>query len=594
VRAGSPGAVLAFLWLRSTRNAIATKLARLKEPRYLLGALMALAWLGSIVVRRARFGTTRGGALRTSDVLQLVAPAGSFALALVVFLWWLLGRGRDALPLSEAEVQFLFPAPLPHAAILHFAVLKSLAKTVLASVLIRFFAGGPFAPGAARGAVALFLLLATLQLHVQGLAFRRAAWREGATRGGALFGPLSRALALAALAGLVVLGTAAIRDAAEAMRGGAVAGLGEVGEAVARSFGASALHLLLVPFRAVVAPLFARDGAGFFRALPAAALLLVLHHFWVVRAQVRYEDATVEAASRRARERETRRRGRGALPSDRRRGAVPFRLRAVGAPEVALLWKGLLAETRLSLSTVGAAAGLVCLAVFGLGRLAVSRWPEIAPTLAALVPAIGGIGLLLAVLVLPVGLRLDFRRDLTNAAAMKLWPIAPARLAAGELAAPLLVSTRAAWIALAAALALSAGVGAPPRLPLSSQLALALAAAILAPAAASIVLVVQNALTLAFPMWFPPGERRERGFEASASRLIGFLATLVLFALGALPGSLLAGLAVAAGRSLLGFWVAPIAAVLAALPLAAEAAAGVFLLGTLFTRFDQSRDLETS
>ena len=586
--ASSPASVLAFLWMRTAKNTVATRLARLREPRYLLGALLFLCWLASLVARggrRAEFARKAGG----SAIWPLLEPAAAFALAAFVLLFWVFARGEAALPLTEAEVQFLFPAPLPRRSILHFATLKPLAGVFVSSAFLTLLGIRSDPVRALRGFLAVFLVLATLHLHLQGLSLRRAAWREA----GGVRGVLGAATRIAAL---VLLGVLALLAVAVGTEGWGALGRGGAGvaSAAARALAASPLAFVLRPFRALVAPFFALESAAFLRALPAAALLLVLHHFWVVGAQVSYEDATLDAASRRARARERRRDGRASAPSERRRGTVPFRLREHGTPEVALLWKGLLAEGRMPLSRLAPGAALLCAALFFGGRLAAARAPAIGARLGVFGAAIAVLGVFFSMVVMPVAGRLDFRRDLLYASAMKLWPIAPARLAAAELAAPLVVSARLCWIALAAGLSLSAAGSGPPELPLLAQVPLALGAAILTPAAAAVVLVVQNGLTLAFPIWFPPGQKMERGFATSGSRLIGLVATLLLFSLAAIPSAILAGLAVFAGRGLLGLWIAPIAAALAALPLAVEVGGGVFLLGKLFERFDPSLDVETS
>lgn len=68
------------------------------------------------------------------------------------------------------------------------------------------------------------------------------------------------------------------------------------------------------------------------------------------------------------------------------------------------------------------------------------------------------------------------------------------------------------------------------------------------------------------------------------------LATVVLLAFALIPSGLLVAVLFFAAWKTLGIWTLPFAGALAALPLLAEAGAGVFLLAKLFERFDPSME----
>src|SRR5262249_52525457 len=147
----------------------------------------------------------------------------------------------------------------------------------------------------------------------------------------------------------------------------------------------------------------------------------------------------------------------------------------------------------------------------------------------------------LLALMLPFGLRNDFRSDLEHASILRGWPLPPARLVVAELLAPLLLTMLWIWTVLGAVAALVLGLRvsafagsaspevrqplvAPAFGPPLSALAVPslLGQALFLPALVAVVLVLQNGAVLAFPAWFPPGARRSRGFEATGTRLIGF------------------------------------------------------------------------
>ena len=173
-------------------------------------------------------------------------------------------------------------------------------------------------------------------------------------------------------------------------------------------------------------------------------------------------------------------------------------------------------------------------------------------------------------------------------------------LVVGELAAPLWITLLSLVAGVGGALAVSAGRavagGAAPGplggldLP-STLLPGAIATFLLIPPLGLLLLLGQNAATLAFPAWFPPGQKRIRGLEQFGIRLAAALVTLVLLGLALVPSGLLVALALYLAGPTPGVWLLPVGAFVASLPLWGEAAAAVALLARLWERFDPSLDL---
>jgi hypothetical protein len=105
------------------------------------------------------------------------------------------------------------------------------------------------------------------------------------------------------------------------------------------------VSLLLAPFALLTAPLFGIAG-GWWRALWPALLLLALHYAWVVRANVAFEDASIEQARRRAERRLAMREGRWSIRGGRKARVEPFPLAERGPVPIAFLWQGLIACRR--------------------------------------------------------------------------------------------------------------------------------------------------------------------------------------------------------------------------------------------------------
>jgi hypothetical protein len=338
--------------------------------------------------------------------------------------------------------------------------------------------------------------------------------------------------------------------------------------------------------------------------LPASLAIAAAHYAWVVRANVRYEEAALEGARRGAERLERRRSGQlQGLPSEARRLIVPFALPSEGRPEIAIVWKNLMSHRRARLGGLTLAWGVVTLVAFVASAAFAVAFPvaSVGPLLVIGI-ACAGVAVSLA-LVLPMTTRNDFREDLEKSAVLRSWPLSPFRLVAAELAAPLVTSIGGVWALLSLGAAGIAGGrlavvlrGAPWHdagtgpVPTSWLAPAVIGLAFLLPALSAAVLVAQNAAVLAFPAWFPPGGRKAVGLEAMGTRLIGFAATMLLLAVALIPTALSASLVAWLGWRLLGPWSLVPASALGSLPVWAEVAAGVALLARLFARFDVSSE----
>jgi hypothetical protein len=581
-------------------NAARKKLGRLREPRYIVGFLLGAAYFAGVFLRPSRGGRPPVPRL-PGHMDEILLVTGAALLAAVALLTWLFRRGQPSLGLSEAEIQFLFPAPVSRRALLHFSLLKAqfpllLSATILTVVSSRRGAGTAVLTGAG-----LWLLLTAVHFHNLALAFVKARWNE--------LPPLPRraiktAVYAAAGGGLGILAVtfgAGYLAVPPGLAKGAPSLGGLVFALRSGPFGPVPLALL-TPFRWILAPLLAPTPRAFVLALPPALSLVAVLYACVGLTAVRFEEATLAQASRRAALRARRDAGHlDAPPSERRRGSVPFALAPTGRPELAVVWKNLLAWKRTALRRQAAAVAAVATALFATSALLSTPVADLAAALGSTVCL--ALTALLA-LITPLGMRIDLRGDLEYASVLKTWPLPAGGLVLGELLAPAAVTVLYGWGGVATALAIAAGravrgaflgaVTAPPAsIPLfrfEALVPVALSVAIALPPLVVAALVVQNALVLAFPAWFPAGRKRAVGLEQAGLRMLSFLGTSLVLALALIPAALLAGPAIFFAYRPLGLWCLPLAAFLGVLPIFAEAAAGVLLLARLFERFDPARD----
>lgn len=599
----SPAALLAFYLARTTGNLLREKLRRLKEPRYLIGLVFGLGYFVLVFLRpNAPRVRGRTGLPVTPEILGILLPAAATALAVLVLLGWLFRRGNPSLPLSEGEIQFLFPAPLPRRAVLHFALLRSQIGVFFSSFFVTLVLGRRGTGPPWQTAVGLWLVFTALHFHFMALGFTKARWAERTPARRLAAKALTAVAVLAVLSVLAVTIADGVRRAADGLHGGRLGSLIQFETVFVTGPLGRLPFWLLLPFRWLLAPLFAPAPGFFLASLPAAVAVALVQYVWVVRTNVSFEDATLENAARRAQFRARREGGRlDALPSSRKRALVPFPLAAAGRPEIAVLWKNLLCFRRASLARSGAFAFAGVVLLFLISAAASFDGAEAVGGVAVMTTA--ALTMMLCV-TLPMGLRIDLRGDLESADVLRLWPIPAVRLVAAELLAPILLSVLLLWAGLAAALAIalgqvararfSGGVLAAKAAPWLERpgdlLPVALAAALFLPALVALILVVQNAAVLTFPAWFSPGRKRAVGLEQTGMRLVSMLATVVLLAFALIPSGLLVAVLFFAAWKTLGIWTLPFAGALAALPLLAEAGAGVFFLAKLFERFDPSME----
>ena len=279
---------LLYLYTRSLAGSLRQRLVRLKRPKYLFGALFGglyfygyfyrFLFLGQKNTPRVPIGATPAG--------ESVAALVLFA-AVLVFAWIMPGK-RTALLFSEAEIAMLFPAPLSRRELIRYKLLTSQLGVFAFAVLMTLITGRGATGSGWLHLAGWWVLISFFSLHRLGASFALTRLME---RGMANW---QRRLALLA-------GVAALAGALVAWRHYAPAppALPTLRNAGALSAYVESVLLvgpapwLLLPFRVMVRPYFAADWPAFAHALWPALGLLVLHYWWVVRADVSFEEASI-------------------------------------------------------------------------------------------------------------------------------------------------------------------------------------------------------------------------------------------------------------------------------------------------------------
>lgn len=576
-------ALLYYEW-HSRWNRLRARLRRLRQPKYLFGALV-----GGLYFYWYVFGALRGRSLpgRTPPMPALARPALAESLAALVLLvvllcMWIIPHERAALAFTEAEVAFLFPAPVGRRTLIHFKLLKSQAAiffSALFMTLIGRWGGGNYL----LRVIGWWGLLSIINLHLLGSSFARTLLLE---RGISNWRRRIFFLGGAGLAAAAVILWARQAlppppDFSDARDFSAFTGY------AGQILQSGPLPWLLAPFRWAVAPLFAADARQLCLALGPMLGIIALHYCWIIRSNVAFEEASVEMSRKLADRVAALRSGDWqAMSKTRKSRRPPFVLRPEGWPAVAIFWKNLISAGHFF--TGRAWFFLVWIIVIaGVILRTTGRNAGGGAALAILAVSLGVMSLLYG----PAILRHDFRQDLRVADVLKLFPLPGWQVVLGEILAPAAILAAAQWALLLLAFLLCPATIGGTAAPMSLRIAAALSAALVLPCVDFLALLLPNAAALIFPAWVQLGKDTARGFETMGQQLILMFGQIFVLTLSMLPAAV-AGLA----AYLIAGWifgkimaVAVVSGALAAaLLLAAEAALGVFLLGKVFERFDWS------
>ena len=553
---------LAYLVSHSIRNRLLRQLRRARSPRYALALLAGLAYIALLLGDpRERPGFSRF----PTSVVELLVAGG----VLLVVIWsWVYAHDRRALTFRTAEVTFLFPAPISRRTLIHYKLLRAqlliLLNTAIWTLLLDAGRGGLSIP---MRAVAVWCALSTLQLHRLGATLVRTSLGEHGWYG--LRRSLVAATVLILAAGLVAGALIQAWPVAAGVSG--FEDIPRVADEIARL---PLPAIVLAPFQALMAPLYAPDATAWWSAIGVALALLVLHYLWVIRSEAAFEEAAADASFARIRELADRRSGGAA----RAGGYSPplARLSPTGRPAVALFWKNVTMVLRRRRARVFAFAFLVGL----LGAVAAR---ETAPRLAT---TVGTLLLMWSGLLIAVGpqwARNDLRSDLARIDLLRSYPLDGGAVVRAE-------SAGSAFIVCLAQLGMIAvGVTAlwyDPDVRLSdpAHFPLVVAGILLLPFINYIGLMLFNGAAILFPAWVTPGASRG-GIDTLGQNLLTAVAYTVALLLVLLIPAIVAALAWNALQA--GSVWAPVAgAAAAAASLALEAWLLSLWLGGLFERID--------
>ena len=577
-------AALFYLQYQSARNRLVTRFKRLKQPKYFFGAIVGGLYFYFYFFRYlfhsgyARNGRSAAAAMIPPEYLPLAESLAALVLLIIVLLAWLMPGDRAALTFTEAEVAFLFPAPVSRRTLVHFKLIRSQLRIFFSALLLTLFSQR-FGGSAWIHGLGWWLVLSTMSLHFIGASFARTMLMDHGVSN-----RFRRLLVSTLFIGLAAFIWLWAKKTLPAMTSADTANLASILNYARQLLVTGPALYLLYPFQLLVSPFFAPDAAAFLTALVPAVLIFLLHYIWVVSADVAFEEASVEASQKLAARLAAVRAGNWqAVGKKQKARRAWFQLAATGPAATALMWKNLIGVGQVFSARLWIILVVVMVMVFA--GFNSSPHAQNISTLAGVVIAILlGYSLLLG----PQLLRLDFRQDLPLADILKTFPLRGWQIALGEILAPVAVLAGFQWLLLVV------GFGLVLFLPGKHEtlmLAIGISAAVLLPALDFLMLLIPNAAVLLFPSWIQAGKDSPRGIEATGQRLIFAVGQMLVLLLALVPAAIAFAVVYLSLKLAFGPVVpVPFASFAAAIILAAEAGLGVRLLGKLFERFDVTEE----
>lgn len=568
-----------FITFRSFKNRMLSRLKRLRQPRYLVGFMAGLAYIWFVGLRRVfMMSQLRHG---TFGVRIPVSPFMTDCIALIalvpILFVWALPDETGGLVFSEAEIQFLFPAPLSRRQLLLYKVLRQQPQILISAAMMSLFGFG------VSHFVGLWLAFVTLSIYFTAVGLGRARLKLAG------IGFLVRlVVVLAALVGLIAL----VVHAYEPLRSGwqprtyaDAVGPNPMAEKMSRldePLRTPGFRLLLFLPRFLAGAMLPTSLTVF--AFSCAGLVVIAFVLLELasRMNISFEEASIRAAQKKQGYVERVRSFRSGQRVMFSRMPPPFRLPANPTPELAILWKNLIATLRISavwmVAVVGVFAVLVGESLF-------------APLIRASTTSAVLFICCLFPLVASGILTQDMRLDLQRVELLKSYPIAGERLIAAEIAAPLTVMSIVEFLLLAGTVLVLHLPNASVTLQRIAKPEYAVIALLFAIPICAMQLLIRNAAAVLFPGWSMRSQDDPKGFVVMGQRLIFLASNLFVLGLALIPSAIIVLLGWLISGHFSSTAALPLATVPAVALLFGEVWLGIKLLGAQFEKIDVTNEM---
>lgn len=569
---------VAFLTLK---NRIMQRLRRLRQPRYLIGAIAGGMYFWFLIFRRAAGGSNGRLIFKTMSITPIIVDVASVVLLLMMILAWALPADSGGLDFSETEIAFLFPAPLRRRDILLYKILRAQPQALFSALimtLLGWWRNGLF--------VGMWAVISVLSIYFMLVSLGRARLRLMHV------GFVARLFGVAAIvAGLYWLAVSELRtiDFTHLNRFNDLKSPA-VFKALNAPFEKPLIRAILFIPRLFASAALPPSLATLAVSVLAVLALGVAFFYLAAALNVSFEEASLAISQKRATRKDRVRGQRAGSLVMFRHAPAPFRLHETGPVEVAIVWKNLIALVRNSIAWVAVFALTIAF------LLGMALWSHTSGGYETI-----GTGLLIMAcmfpLIAPNVFANDLRLDMPRLEVLKSYPIAGDRLIAAEIAAPLaVISILEMLFATSAAVLIGMSDTTKPFFSFVATPQFIVAVLILTLPVIAVQLLIRNAVPVLFPAWAGRGKDEPRGFVMTGQRLVVLAGNLLVLAVALVPAAVV---------FLPSLWIAykffagnPAFVAVATMPavgvLVAEVWMGVRALGAQFETIDISNESDVS
>jgi len=568
---------VAFLTLK---NRTLQRVRRLREPRYLIGAIAGAAYFWFFFFRRAMHGGPQGNnpkllIMKTLSASPVVADCASVILLLLMITAWALPADSGGLEFTETEIAFLFPAPLRRRDVLLYKIVRAQPQAIFSALIMTVL--GWWRNGLFLG---VWSAISVLGVYFTLVSLGRARLR------------LMHIGFLARLAGVAVIVAGLFwiaKSELSAINFRTLKNAPQVMAAPSVPFQKPLIRTILFIPHLIASAAIPRSIGMLAISVPVVLALGVGFFFIAAGLNVSFQEASLAVSQKKAARQQRARSQRSGSLVMFRRAPAPFKLQETGPVEVAVVWKNLIALMRNSIAWVVVFASLLAF------MLALSLWAHETTTYTV----IGSMLIFLACFFPLMGPNVftnDLRLDMPRLEVLKSYPITGERLIAAEIAAPLLVISILEMVfATSASIMIGMGevhkytkyVATPQFIVIVLLLTLPVCA---------IQLLIRNAIPVLFPAWAMRSKDEPRGFVAMGQRIVTLAGNLFVLAVAMIPAAIV---------FLPSVWIAfkffsgsPALVAVATMPavavILAEAWFGVKALGAQFEQLDISNESDMS
>ncbi len=505
---------VAFLTLK---NRLLHQVRRLRQPRYLIGAIAGAGYLWFMIFRRATAATHGRVSLKALFIHPVAVDCASVVVLLMMILAWAIPADAGGLEFSETEIAFLFPAPLRRRDILLYKILRAQPQALFSALLMT--AVGWWRQGMFIGAWAT---ISVLSVYFTMVSLGRARLRL------AHVGFLARLAGVTAILwGLVWLVRSELRTVSFA----GLKGFPEVAKMLQVVFQKPWIRAVLFVPHLIASAALPSSLASLAVYVLIVVALGVAFYFIAASLNVSFEEASIAASQKRAQRQDRARGQRVGTFVMFRRAPPPFRMRETGPVEVAIIWKNLIALMRNSIAWVVVFAAIFA---FVVGIALWSHQSAVFMAIGTTLLTMAGIFPLLA----PNIFANDLRLDMPRLEVLKSYPIAGDRLVGSEIAAPLLVISLLEMIWATGASVMIAFSGTSTKLVrFVATPQFIVAVLLLTIPVCAVQLLIRNAVPVLFPAWAMRGKDEPRGFVMTGQRLVTMAANIVVLVVALVPAA---------------------------------------------------------